>query len=145
MSEMPNANATRGRLAWRAASLTLLTGAASLGLAWVLATSKMPCGFARAFHVPCPGCGSTRAMLCLFHGDVAGMLRMNPVAPLVCALLVAFVAQVLVSLATTGGLARLGSGLSAKITVRGLVAVFVLEVAIWLLRFAGFFGGPVPV
>lgn len=32
------------------------------------------------FHVPCPGCGMTRATLRLFHGDVLGSLAYHPVA-----------------------------------------------------------------
>ncbi len=32
------------------------------------------------FHVPCPGCGMTRATLRLLHGDVIGSLRYHPVA-----------------------------------------------------------------
>lgn len=29
---------------------------------------------------PCPGCGMTRATLCLLHGDVTGSLRFHPIA-----------------------------------------------------------------
>ncbi|MBO4648223.1 MAG: DUF2752 domain-containing protein [Lentisphaeria bacterium] len=37
-----------------------------------------PCPFHEAFHLYCPGCGSTRATYCLLHGDLAGVCRYNP-------------------------------------------------------------------
>lgn len=152
---MPNANApSRDVIAATGASassrrggvakaLTVLAGAGLLF--WALASASVPCGFARAFHMPCPGCGSTRAMLCLFHGDLAGVIRMNPLAPFLSLLVALFVGQIVVSLATTGSLQRIGEGLLSKVTTRGFVAIAVLEVLVWALRFAGLFGGPVPV
>ena len=38
------------------------------------------CGFRQATGLPCPGCGSTRALLALAGGDVAGAWRFNPLA-----------------------------------------------------------------
>jgi hypothetical protein len=43
-----------------------------------------PCLFRTVFGVSCPGCGSTRALLALLHGDLAFALAFN--APLVAAL-----------------------------------------------------------
>lgn len=34
------------------------------------------------FGIPCPACGSTRAMLLFVKGDFIGCMRMNPAAPL---------------------------------------------------------------
>lgn len=144
MHELPNANASRAApitRAWRTGSVL----AAALLLFWGFASASVPCTFARTLHMPCPGCGSTRAMLCLVHGDIAGALRMNALAPLFSLLLGSFVVLVLYSLATTGTLVRVGQGRASKVITGGLVAVAVLQVAVWLLRFAGLFGGPVPV
>src|SRR5947208_8296385 len=70
--EMPNANAPAAsetsvaerapasratRLARAAIFVSVLASASVL-----LVAAHVPCGFARMFHVPCPGCGSTRAM-----------------------------------------------------------------------------------
>jgi hypothetical protein len=43
-----------------------------------------PCAFHALTGLYCPGCGSTRALHALVHGDVAQALAMNPL--LVCAL-----------------------------------------------------------
>lgn len=51
----------------------------------VLSTTGDGCVWRRLFHIPCPGCGMTRAWRALLHGDVAGAFRwhfMFPVMPL---------------------------------------------------------------
>jgi hypothetical protein len=60
-------------------------------------------------------------------------------------LVLAFALDVVSSVVTTGSLQRVGSGRSGRLVTRGVVVVAVLEVVFWLLRFAGMFGGPVPV
>jgi len=37
-----------------------------------------PCPLHQATGWHCPGCGSTRALHCLLHGDLAGALSKNP-------------------------------------------------------------------
>lgn len=37
-----------------------------------------PCIILHLFGVQCPGCGGTRAMYSLLHGDVVGSVAMNP-------------------------------------------------------------------
>jgi Protein of unknown function (DUF2752) len=37
-----------------------------------------PCLFRKLTGLKCPGCGSTRALHHLLHGDVAGAFRLNP-------------------------------------------------------------------
>jgi hypothetical protein len=41
------------------------------GIAW-------PCPMRAVLHIPCPSCGSTRALSALSRGDVLSALRFNP-------------------------------------------------------------------
>ena len=119
---------------------------AGLGaVAFLLASAHVPCGFARVFHLPCPGCGSTRAMLALFSGDLPGFLRMNPLAPLMTALVVALALQGVSSLLATGTFRGVGDGRVGLWVSRGVLVIAALEVLLWVARFSGFLGGPVPV
>jgi hypothetical protein len=148
--EMPNPNATtsgtraapaRGARFVRAALL-----AAALGLfAFLLGGAHVPCGFARLLHVPCPGCGSTRAMLALASGDLHGFLRSNPLAPLMTLLVVVLAVQAMASVLETGTFRRVGDGKIGILVSRGVLVVAALETVLWLARFGGFLGGPVPV
>jgi hypothetical protein len=150
---MPNANApiesavsTPGAL-----SATARIGRAALfaaGLAVIavlLAAAQVPCGFARIVHLPCPGCGSTRAMLALASGDLAGLVRYNPLAPFMTLLVVALASQAFASVLATGTFRRVGDGAIGVLVSRGVMVVAVLEVLVWIARFGGFLGGPVPV
>ncbi len=112
---------------------------------YLLAAAQVPCGFARIFHVPCPGCGSTRAMLALAHGDLAGLVRFNPLAPFMTLLIVALAGQALASVLSTGTFRRIGDGAIGLLVSRGVMVVGALEVLVWIARFGGFLGGPVPV
>jgi hypothetical protein len=52
------------------------------------------CPFHAATGLLCPGCGTTRALGALVHGDVGSALRFNPLMPaLMAAMLVVFFAQ----------------------------------------------------
>ena len=128
----------------RAARIALFV--AALGsIVFLLGSAHVPCGFARMFHEPCPGCGSTRAMLALAHGDLAGLLRYNPLAPFMTALVVLLALQALQSLVSTGTFRRVGEGKVGVLVSRGILVVAALEVVLWAARFGGFLGGPVPV
>lgn len=123
----------------------LLT-AGGLGVFGALLWAKaLPCAFARVFHTPCPGCGSTRAVLALVRGDVHDLLRYNPLGPAVAVLLVVLGAQSFVSVLSHGDFRDAGAGRLGDVLKRVLVLVFVLEVGLWIARFFGALGGPVPV
>ncbi len=73
-----------------AARLWLLAGLAGLaGLAilhvWVPSgdSASAICLSRRLFHLPCPGCGMTRAFAHLAKGEWAAALRDHPLAPVV--------------------------------------------------------------
>lgn len=150
---MPNANAPieSAGSARSAATAPARLGRAAIfaaGLAAVtalLTLAQVPCGFARLVHVPCPGCGSTRAMLALASGDLAGLVRYNPLAPLMTLLVVALAGQALASVLATGTFRRVGDGALGLLVSRGVMVIAALEVLVWIARFGGFLGGPVPV
>jgi hypothetical protein len=119
---------------------------AALGVVAALLWAKaLPCTFARVLHVPCPGCGSTRAVLALARGDLAGVLRYNPLGPAVAALLAVFGVQALASMLTHGDFRAVGEGRVGAVASRALVLVAALDVVLWAARFFGALGGPVPV
>ncbi|HQY63485.1 MAG TPA: DUF2752 domain-containing protein [Polyangiaceae bacterium] len=94
-----------------------------------------------ALGIPCPGCGMTRAVHLLFHGEVWAALRMHPLVLGLgpwCAALVA--SEIL-------GHLRLGTfatTMQRPFFRRGSYVVFAATLAVWLARFAGLFGGPCP-
>lgn len=54
-----------------------------LGMTWFIlnryfGVDMVLCPTRLLFHVPCPGCGMTRALNLLLGGDVAGAVTMNP-------------------------------------------------------------------
>ena len=73
-------------------TLYMLLGALSFGgyacLAWhgMKAFSHAPpfgtCMFKAITHVPCPSCGSTRAIVLLLRGDIEESLSLNPLGAL---------------------------------------------------------------
>ncbi|WP_224369326.1 DUF2752 domain-containing protein [Hyalangium versicolor] len=104
---------------------------AHLGLMrWALPTWQCP--LMQALGIPCPGCGLSRAMASLLHGDWAAALAQHAFAPLVLA-----------SLALIFGMALLPESIRqrgvagvARFERRtGLVALLLLAlVAYWLVR-----------
>jgi hypothetical protein len=143
-SGYPRSSRAVPRRAVRIGRAALLVAVLSL-VALVLGAGQVPCGFARVLHVPCPGCGSTRAMLALLSFDLPALVRFNPLAPVMTLLASTLALQGLLSLLRSGTLAGLGEGRVGVLVARGAVVVALLEVALWLARFGGAFGGPVPV
>ena len=142
---MPNANAsTLAPRSARVVRAAIFVGVLAAAV-FLLGAADVPCGFARVFHVPCPGCGSTRAMLALLRGDIHGLVRYNPLAPFMSAMLAALCLQALSSVLATGTFRRVGNGTIGGIVALGMVTVAALEVLLWFARFGGFLGGPVPV
>ncbi|HEY2341479.1 MAG TPA: DUF2752 domain-containing protein [Chthoniobacteraceae bacterium] len=61
--------------------LSVSTAAAGLGFFWLHFDLPVPpCTFHLITGQPCPGCGATRAMRQLMHGNLLGALHFNPLA-----------------------------------------------------------------
>jgi hypothetical protein len=124
---------------------------APLALGMVL---ELPlCPSAALLGLPCPGCGLTRATVALLHGDFAAALRFHP---LVFVLTPAYVgllgAMAFGYVRGAPALAAAGPGgvrprgiLMSRVVTRLVWALVVLVFAVWILRFFGWFGGPVAV
>lgn len=106
------------------------------------------CPMAGSFGIPCPGCGLTRATLALLHGDVRAALHYHPLVLLLAPLLATGMAAAAYELLRPQDA---GAWLASPISFRGrnvnalAVALLLLTLGVWLARFAGYFGGPVPV
>jgi Protein of unknown function (DUF2752) len=122
----------------------LLVAAGFGAAALLLGAGLVPCTFARVTHIPCPGCGSTRAVYALLRGDLHGVLRMNPLGPLLALLIVVFAAQTILQVLRDGHVSS-GKGTGHVFVVRAAFVLAVLEFALWVARFFGVLGGPVPV
>jgi len=103
------------------------------------------CPFATAFHVACPACGSTRAVRALVHGDVAAALRFNPIAPLVAGALAALAVRLALVVLREGSPRSLAEGRPGRALVAVLVGAVTVQILVWGLRLAGYFGGPLAV
>jgi hypothetical protein len=94
------------------------------------------------FHLPCPSCGMTRAVLAAAGGHAAEASHLHPLWPLVPPLLgVVGAAEAIEFLRT----AEWGRVLRRPLVQRALFVALVLLVAVWALRFFGCFGGPVAI
>ncbi len=125
----------------RAAGAVVLLGV----LGALLYAKAIPCAFAKIFHTPCPGCGSTRSAVALLHGDLDGVLHYNPLGPVMAMLIGVLAVQALGSVLVHGDFRGVAEGRVGSFVKRGVILVAALEVVLWVARFFGAFGGPVPV
>ncbi len=126
---------------WWRGSFTLLAPLLLFGAADV--AGVVLCPLRNATGVPCPGCGLTRATWAVLRGDWAEAARLHPLV-FVLSPLVAWV---------WGGVAWRAAGLPVRLRRgspaarrwrrRGLWGLLVASLVVWVLRFAGWFGGPV--
>ena len=68
----------------------------------------------------------------------------NPVGLLVAPLLLTFGLRAIWLMATRGNVLELAEGRVGTLLKRLAIALLFAEVALWVLRFFGLFGGPVP-
>lgn len=102
------------------------------------------CPFALLTRQPCPGCGLTRATLALLGGHVHEAIHLHP--------LVFIVTPVIGVAFTYNALAYVRRGewfaserLGGRWITRAWIVLGVAMVTLWLARFFGALGGPVPV
>ena len=115
-------------------------GLVLLPLAIGVAAGVPVCPTALLFGLPCPGCGLTRATLALAGGDVAAAQALNPLAVVVSPLFVGAAGFAIYRYVRGGRIDAHGWG-AGWVLALGMGAL----TAIWLARWFGYFGGPVPV
>ncbi len=123
--------------------------AALAALVWVLAALPaalrwQQCGFARMFHIPCPGCGMTRAVTLLLAGDWRGSLHMHPLALPVIAAGATF-ALATVWTTYVHGWPMVHKSRLGRVALVALAVAYAASIVLWGLRWLGCFGGPVSV
>jgi len=111
---------------------------APLGLATALGVPICPT--AALLRQPCPGCGITRASSALAHGDLEGAMSLNPVSPVVVPLAAALALYGLLAYVFTGR-----SPMNERVPMTLGIALSAALTLVWVLRWFGAFGGPVPV
>jgi hypothetical protein len=105
---------------------------------------KIPlCPTAGMLGIPCPGCGLTRATLAALHGHFAQALHLHP--------LVFFVTPVYLGVISSLALGYIRGGVrppskrAGKVVTALAIMLFISLMSVWIARFFGAFGGPVPV
>ncbi len=102
------------------------------------------CPFAMLTRHPCPGCGLTRATLSLLHGDLHAAAHLHPLVFVVTPVIaVAFAYNALAYV--RGGEWFASERLKARWINAAWITLGVAMIALWIARFFGAFGGPVPV
>jgi hypothetical protein len=124
----------------RATRLALIGGA----LAAAVACDLPLCPFAFFTQHPCPGCGLTRATLALARGHLCEAVRFHPLSPIVAPMVVTALAYNALIYVREGRSAAAEGLRHRRLTWLSLV-LFVALVLVWIARFFGAFGGPVPV
>ena len=131
-------------LPWRLVKAVLL--ALALGaLALAIATGNTPCVFSWLTGWPCPSCGSGRSVRALAQGDLATAWSVNPLGVPATLLVATTAIAAIVLTARTGSPASLGTGRRGRLLAKAVALMLGLEVLLWIVRFMGMLGGPVPV
>jgi len=94
----------------------------------------LPCLFRTAFHLPCPGCGMTRSVTCIWQGDLNGSVRYHFLGPLVFAGLVVVVVWCTVYVVMPSGrpgLERMASVLRGRRVAWAALAALLIG---WVVR-----------
>lgn len=122
----PLSRNAKGNLAVAAA----VAGAVAVhaGAAWFFASHDpyhsevfAPCPFRAMTGLRCPGCGGTRAMYSLLHGDLAGTVRMNPLILVLYPVVIGYGASLLADYRANPRLARVLSWTAFALLMGGVL------------------------
>lgn len=146
LRSVPSPRATRhplldtSRPVGRAVRLVLVIAA----LAGAVAAGIPLCPVAIIARHPCPGCGLTRATLALLHGHVGEAAHLHPLVFIVTPIVaVAFAYNALAYVQRGQWFAS--ESLRNRWLTRAWLVLGALMLTLWIARFFGAFGGPVPV
>ncbi|MBN2195143.1 MAG: DUF2752 domain-containing protein [Polyangiaceae bacterium] len=117
-------------------------------LTWLLGELGAPttCPTAGLLGVPCPGCGLGRATFALLSGEFRTALALHPLVFVVVPALGGGVLLGVMRRLLPRSRAEWVHSLRLKRTVHvGTVGFAVTAIAVWIARFFGAFGGPVPI
>lgn len=103
------------------------------------------CPSATLLGVPCPGCGLTRATAAALGGRFMDALALHPLVFLLTPLYVGFVGVAASTYIWGTERTRSDSWRVGKHIGLVMAIAMVLMVAVWVARFFGWFGGPVPI
>lgn len=126
------------------ASRLIRVAAVLSGLAGLVLVGVLRCPFAMVFRIPCPGCGMTRATLRLLELDLEGALRFHPLVLVGLPLVAAVFGVNSIVFVQTGRWGYVEGRMSKPVTALFTVLA-VITFGVWIARFFGAFGGPVPV
>jgi Protein of unknown function (DUF2752) len=127
-----------------------LLRALGVASAWALSFTPMVtgwirCTFAQLLHLPCPGCGMTRAALLLLNGHPLDSLRMNPLTVPSAFAQLGLVATFIWLVARDGQPVRFWHYRITRALTYLLFASLAAAILVWIARFFGALGGPVPI
>lgn len=103
------------------------------------------CPFALLSGQPCPGCGMGRSLWYCLNGELGRAFILHPLGPLVflCGLVLG--ALWLSSLSSDAGRRAFAATVQWGRCTPVWRGALTLTLCLWLARFGGMFGGPVPV
>lgn len=138
---MDLALSTSMRAGWHKRLLHVFIGLVPL-VGAILVDAPM-CPSATMTGIPCPGCGLTRATLSALQGNFAEAFHFHPLFWFVTPLYVGMLGSLGWSYVRGGG--YVPSQRFNKIATAVAITAFVLIIGVWVSRFFGAFGGPVPL
>jgi hypothetical protein len=102
------------------------------------------CPMALLLHVPCPGCGLTRAAFLLAHGELRAATQVHPLSMVLVPVLALFALRAAYGYVASGAV-RIPDDVVGRPAKIGSAVLLAVVIGVWVARFCGMFGGPVAV